>query len=189
MKRFPLAAIFTLPLLGGCLTAVTPENSSWPVEFRPLKTNCEVEPRFGPVRILNVSVRAPYSEKYLTVLRAGGTVAFDPANEYAASPAALVKALAQDAFVYSGLFSAVVGSASVVHTDLSAEVAVTRLALDCRGGERRAVAAVTVRLVKDGKIVAFTKGEGGALATDGDYGMAFSEAVSSAFTEALGKIR
>ena len=68
-------------------------------------------------------------------------------------------------------------------------MAVTRLALDCReDGVRRAVAALSIRLVRAHGIVAYVAGYGSADATGRDFSAAFSAAVTSAFSDALNKL-
>ena len=90
----------------------------------------------------------------------------------------------------SGLFKAVVGSGSTADADVDAELAVTRLALDCREeGVRRAVATLSLRLVRAHRIVDVVTGEGAADASQtSDFSAAFSAAVTDAFSEALRKL-
>ena len=65
----------------------------------------------------------------------------------------------------------------------------TRLALDCREeGMRRAVAAVSVRLVRSHQIAARADGVGSADASQPNYSAALSAAVTSAFVDALNKL-
>ena len=136
-----------------------------------------------------VLVRSPYGVKGLAVLRADGSVAFDPYNEYAAGPAAILKGVVHDALAASGLFKEVVESSSSVKASALVEVSFTRLALDCRErGARRAVANVELRVVGDRDIVAHAKGSGESDAADGNYGAAFSRAASEALSAALGRL-
>ena len=194
MKVFKPAMVFAAVLaasaLSGCLTSVgMSEMACWNIEYTGEKAEGSVEPRFGTVRASQVAVRAPYAVKGLAVLRANGTVAFDPYNEYAASPSALLKGAVEDALAASGLFKTVVGAASSANASLSAEVTVTRLALDCRAeGSRRAVAELDVCLVDRHSVVARAKGSGAADAADGKYGAAFSGAVSDALVEAMKRL-
>lgn len=141
------------------------------------------------VRISQVLVRAPYNAAGLTVLRADGSLAFDAYNEYAAQPATLMKGVVFEALSASGLCRTVVNPSSFVSSTASLEVMVTKLALDCRKDDaRRAVAGVLVRLIgKDSLSVA--RGEGEADAADGNYGAAFSRAVSAALDAAFAQLR
>ena len=194
MKAFKtakaLAAALAASALAGCLTSVgTPEVACWNVEYTGAKAGRDVEPRFGVARVSQVVVRAPYAVKGLAVLRANGTVAFDPYNEYAAGPNSLLKGAVEDALSASGLFKSVVGASSAAGASVSAEVTVARLALDCRReGLRRAVAELELRLVDGRSIVATVRGTGEADAADGNYGAAFSSAVSGALVGAIGQL-
>jgi len=184
MKKF--LALVLVPVLSGCLTSATPPSvSKWNIGYDSVSM-APVSPKYGVVRLSQVIVRAPYNDISMAVLRANGSMAFDPYNEYAAHPAQLFKGLAFDGIAASGVFSAVVGASSSAFAPYTAEVVVTKLALDCRtSGERRAIASVFVRILKDREIVAGVNGEGSCDAADGNYGAAFSKAVSAAFVTAL----
>ncbi len=188
MKR--MFSLVVLPLVAGCLTSVPPEVATWTIEFTPASAAKPISAAEslsrGSVRILRVSVRAPYDAKTLTVLRPNGSLAFDPYNQFAALPAALLKSAVQDAFLVHGVSCAAV-SFSPLTTDGVAETTVTRLALDCRTpGERRATVELTVRLLKEDRAVfASARGEGSADAADGNYSRAFSCAFSQAVSAAL----
>ena len=194
MKAFKtakaLAAAMAASALAGCLTSVgTPEVACWNIEYTGAKVGRNVEPSFGVARVSQVVVRAPYAVKGLAVLRANGTVAFDPYNEYAAGPNSILKGAVEDALSASGLFKSVVGASSTAKASVSAEVTVTRLALDCRKeGLRHAVAELELRLVDGRDIVSAAKGSGDVDAADGNYGAAFSSAVSAALVEAMKRI-
>ena len=193
MKAFKTARAFAVVLassaLSGCLTSSVPEIACWNIEYSGEKAGRGVEPRFGVVRVSQVVVRAPYAVKGMSVLRANGTVAFDPYNEYAAGPNALLKGVVEDALEASGFFRAVVGPSSTAGASVTAEVTVTRLALDCRKeGVRNAVAELEIRLLGGRDIVSSAKGSGIANAADGNYGAAFSVAVSDAIKAAIGRL-
>ena len=178
-----------LVVLSGCLTATSPSVSYWMLECAGVRSAVSA-PRYGAVRIAQVVVAAPYETSRLTVLRADGTVAFDPYNEIAASPSMLLKGVLRDAAIGSGLFGSVVGASSALPTTVSLEVVVTRLALDCRKeDERRAVASVLVRLSNREGVALGSSGTGEADAADGNYGKAMSTAMSMALAEAFGKLR
>lgn len=188
MKK--IAAVVFLPLLTGCLTATVPDVSRWLVEYRPVKAEQPKLRDLGVARLSQLVVRSPYNEEGLAVLRANGTVAFDPCNEYAAQPSFLLRGAAFDALVASGLFNTVVGATSKVAEDCTVEVAVTRLALDCRKeGERKAVVEVLLRLVKVDALAKTAEGSATVDAADGNYGAAFSQAFSAALLEAAGRLR
>ena len=194
MKAFKattaIVVVLAASALSGCLTSASaPEIACWNIEYSGEKAGRGVEPRFGVARVSQVVVRAPYSVKGLAVLRANGTVAFDPYNEYAAGPNALLKGAVEDALAASGLFKAVVGASSSAGASVTAEVTVTRLALDCRKeGVRNAVAELELRLLAGRDIASSAKGYGIADAADGNYGAAFSGAVSDAIKAALGRL-
>ena len=72
----------------------------------------------------------------------------------------------------------------------SVEVLLVRMALDCRReGERKAVADVVVRVLKDGEILAIERADGSADASNGNFGEAFSMAVSMALASAFGQLK
>lgn len=194
MKAFKtaktLAVVLAASALAGCLTsASTPEIACWSIEYTGEMAGRGVEPRFGVARVSQIVVRAPYTVKGIAVLRANGTVAFDPYNEYAAGPNALLKGVVEDALAASGLFKGVVGATSAAGAAVSAEVTVARLALDCRReGLRNAVAELEIRLLAGRDIVSSSRGSGIADAADGNYGAAFSGAVTEAIKAALGRL-
>lgn len=187
MKK--LIAVALAPVLSGCLSASSPKITQWLLEYKgPAKAAEAAKYEVG--RVSQVLVRSPYNETGIAVLRADGSMAFDPYNEYAANPTALLKGLAFDAMDASGLFGSVVNASSSVKSSVSAEVLVTNLALDCRTeGTRKAVAAVWVRLIADDGKVAYARGEAEADAKDGNYGAAFSVALSAALNSAFGQFR
>lgn len=184
MRLVPLAV---LPALAGCLSpSHPPEVACWNIEYSAPSAPSAAEPSFGVARVSQVTVRAPYGAKSIAVLRGNGTVAFDPYNEFAAGVAQLMKGTFAEALEGSGLFNSVVGSSSSAGSDVFAEVTVTRLALDCREqGKRKAVADVSVMLVRGRDIEAKASGSGEADALDGNYGKAFSSAVSDALAKAV----
>ena len=187
MKK--MIALALIPVLSGCLSASSPRVTQWLLEYkRPVRAAQPAKYEVG--RVSQVLVRSPYNEKGIAVMRADGSMAFDPYNEYAANPTALLKGFVYDAMDASGLFGTVVNPSSSVNSQALAEVLVSRLALDCRKkGERKAVASVCVRLVaNDGKTL-YAKGEGEADAKGGNYGAALSSALSFALNSALGQFR
>ena len=173
----------------GCLTSSPVERSDWNVECAASALRVAEKPKFGVVRLSMVELRAPYAVREIAVLRADGSIAFDPCNAYAAAPVQLLKGAALESLSRSGLFAAVVGAGSSVGSDVEAEISVSRLALDCReAGSRRAVAAVSVRLVRSHAIAAYAEGAGSADASGPDFSSAFSAAVTSAFSDALNRL-
>ena len=176
-------------VLAGCLTSSPTERADWNVECTGAALRVAEKAKFGVVRLSLVELRAPYAVRDIAVLRANGSIAFDPCNSYAAAPVQLLKGVALEAMARSGLFSSVVGAGSSADSDVEAEVAVTRIALDCRKeGSRRAVAALSVRLVSSHRLVAYVEGVGSADASGQDYSAAFSAAVTAAFSDALNKL-
>ena len=187
MKK--LIALSLVPLLFGCLSASSPRVSQWLLEYKgPVRATRLAKYEVG--RVSQVTVRSPYNEVGIAVLRADGSMAFDPYNEYAANPTAMLKGFVFDAMDASGLFGSVVNSSSSVKSQAMSEIMVTRLALDCRKeGERKAVASVRVRLIaNDGKAL-HAQGEGESDAKDGNYGVALSDALSVALNSAFGQFR
>ena len=187
MKK--LIALTLIPVLSGCLSASSPKITQWLLEYKG--TNRAAQPvKYEVGRVSQVLVRSPYNETGIAVLRADGSMAFDPYNEYAANPAALLKGFVSDAMDASGLFGAVVNPSSSVRSSVMVEVLVSRLALDCRKeGERKALAAVRVRLIANDGNALYAQGEGEADAKDGNYGAAFSVALSAALGSAFGQFR
>lgn len=184
-----IVAALAQALLAGCLTSSPQERTDWSVECTEAALRVAEKPKFGVARLSLVELRAPYAVSEIAVLRANGSIAFDPCNAYAASPVQLMKGVAFDSLVRSGLFSSVVSASSSVDSDVDVEVAVTRLALDCREeGSRRAVAELSVRLVRSHSIVAYAAGSGSADASKPDYSAAISAAVTSAFSDALNRL-
>lgn len=181
--------VAVLPVLAGCLSVSSPEISHWPIEYLGRPKTSQKTP-FGVGRVAQVVVRAPYNAEGLVVMRANGTVEIDPLNEFVAPPVAILKGAVADAMEASGKFSAVVNASSSVNATTSVEVLLVRMALDCRReGERKAVADVVVRVLKDGEILAIERADGSADASNGNFGEAFSMAVSMALASAFGQLK
>ena len=187
MKK--LIALSLIPLLFGCLSASSPKVTQWLMEYKgPVRATRM--PKYEVGRGSQVLVRSPYNEVGIAVLRADGSMAFDPYNEYAANLTAMLKGFVFDAMDASGLFRTVVNPSSSVKSQALTEVLVSRLVLDCRkAGERKAVASVRVRLIADDGRTLYAQGEGAADAKDGNYGMALSDALSTALNTAFGQFR
>ena len=191
MKRVKkIATIPALALLAGCLTASQPERTDWNIECTDRAAQVADKPKFGVGRLVLVELRAPYNVREIAVLRANGSIAFDPCNAYASAPVQLIKGAALESLSRSGLFKAVVGTGSSAEADVDVELAVTKLALDCREeGVRRAVAALSLRIVRAHDIVDIVTGSGTVDATQSaDFSSAFSSAVTDAFSDALKKL-
>ena len=187
MKK--LIALALIPVVSGCLSASSPKVTQWLLEYKGTKRAAQPA-KYEVGRVSQVLVRSPYNETGIAVLRADGSMAFDPYNEYAANPTALLKGFVYDAMDASGLFGAVVNPSSSVRSSTMVEVLVSRLALDCRKeGERKALASVRVRILVDAEKVLYAQGEGEADAKDGNYGAAFSLALSAALSSAFGQFR
>ena len=179
------AVLLMAVALSGCFTERPAEVHDWAVEFCG-QTKSAAKPKFGVVRVSQVTVRAPYDARGFQVLRADGSLAQDPYNRFAASPSQLLKGPVLDAFEAAGVFEGVVGQGSAAAVSSVAEVSVSRFALDCRtNGVRMAEVALTVLVLdRDRKIAALVRGDGKADAADGDYAKAFSEAFSAAINSA-----
>ena len=183
--RKVFAVLPLMSVLAGCFTSRPPEIRDWTVEFC-WRAKPVAQPKFGVVRVSQVTVRAPYDARGFQVLRADGSLAQDPYNRFAASPSQLLKGPIQDAFAASGAFDGVVGQSSSAAVSAVAEVSFSRFALDCRtDGSRTADVALTVLVLdRDRKIAALLRGDGRADAAAGDYSKAFSEAFSAAIESA-----
>ena len=182
-----LAAGTLAALLSGCLTSTAPEVSYWMVEYKGASA-AKGGARHAVARLSSLQVRAPYDVRDIPVLRADGSMAFDPYNKFPVIPSQLLRGAAIDALAASGSFGSVVTASSAVSADVSAEVSVLKLALDCRNeGVRKAVASVAVRIVDRGRnTISVATGAGEADAASGEYSTAFSLAFSSAMAGALG---
>ena len=186
MKK--VLCLLLVPALAGCLSSKPVPISHWPVSYVG-PTASERPGRLGIGRVSQVVVRAPYNAEGIAVLRANGTVEHDPYNEFAAQPSTLLKGALLDAMAASGKFKTVVNSSSGTRSSAMVEMMVSELALDCRRpNERKAVAKLIVRVLKDGEIVGLEKGEGFADAGDGNYGAAFSKAFSDALSVSLSRL-
>ena len=180
---------FLLPLLAGCLTSTPPSVSYWPLEYKGAAKPADAA-KCDVARVSQVLVRTPYNSEGITVLRANGSLAFDSYNAFAAQPSALLKGVLMDCLLNSGLFKSVVNASSSVRSSANVEMFVTRLALDCRTeGARHAVAEVLVRVISEDGTMQIAKGAGKVDAADGNYGAAFSSAVTAALDAALDELR
>lgn len=180
---------FLAPVLSGCLTASTPKVSQWILEYEGAARTAQVA-KYDVGRVSQVLVRSPYNEVGIAVLKTDGSVAFDPYNEYAANPTAMLKGMVSDAMNASGIFGSVVNASSSVKSSAMVEAFFTRLALDCRkDGLRQASVAVIVRILGPDERAEIAKGEGVADAMDGSFGAALSVAASTALRSAFDQLR
>jgi len=190
MKKLIFCSI--LPLFAGCLSSSVPDCVSWTIEYKDGAASAK-KAKYGVARVTQVLVRAPYQTESLAVLRADGSMAFDAYNGYAASPAQLLRGVVFDAVTDSGLFEAVLPSTSIATSQVSVEVQVIRLVLDCReddGALRAATAEVLMRLVDaKGDIVKTARATDLSAVRDRNFGEAFSAAISSALAKALEQMR
>ena len=185
MGKCCLMALMSLAV-AGCMAPAPKPPSNWTIAFDPAPVFAAAVPRFGPVRLAQVVVRAPYDGTRLCVLRADGSMAFDPCNVFAAQPASLLRGAAADAMTASGLFARVFHGSSSARTSLLAEVVVSELALDCRQeGERKAVVSLSLLLLDVREAKACVAGRGEAPVKDGNFSAAFSMAFTGAIASAL----
>ena len=190
MKRNPaiLAAILSA-MSAGCLGPAPKEPVRWFVEAGSATVKCDEAPRHGAARLSRLAVRPPYDRTALAVLRRNGSIAFDPSNSFAASPAAMLNGVALDVIAASGIFEAAVGRSSSAAAQESIEIDVNRFALDCRvQGLRTASVSLKVTLLKGHEILSVADGDGEASAAEGDYSASFSAAFTSALVQALRKL-
>ena len=175
-------------LVAGCLSSGPRPAVNWTVESLPV--TAAAAPKWGVVRVAQVNVRAPYDGVRFAVLRPDGSIAFDAYNAFAASPAAILRGTACDIMAASGLFTRVLPSSSAAAADVSVEITVERLAVDCRvKGARHAVVSLAVRLLKGREVVSSATGEGSLPAAAGGYTAAFSSAFNRALSEALKRLQ
>ena len=194
-KAMALAAA-ALAACAGCLSSAPPPATAWNMEAAPVQGLPPAEPKpiFAATRLGGVSVLAPYDQQAFTVKRADGSVAFDPANRFAAAPAALLRRPLMAGLAADGRFGHVLQQASTASADATVEVVVPELSLDCRTqGTRKACASVTVNVVRNGRatrdIALSGSGSGEADAGTGDYSAAFSAAVNTAVANALSGLK
>lgn len=149
--------------------------------------------KYGVARVSQVLVRTPYQSDSLAVLRADGSIAFDPYNRYASAPSPLLRGVVFDAMTASGLFKSVLPTASIAAAELEVEVQVLRLALDCRSegaASRKAVADILVRLVdKTDAVIRTVSASGSSPVVGRNFGETFSTAVSAALMKAFDQMR
>lgn len=187
MKK--LIVFSLIPVLSGCFTASVPKVSQWLLEYEGSVRTAQVA-KYDVGRVSQVMVRSPYTEVGVAVLRPDGSVAFDSYNEYAASPAAMLRGVVYDAMDASGLFGSVVNASSSVKSSAMVEVLFTRMVLDCRQeGGRKASVAVVVRILGPDGRADIARGEGVVDATGGNFGAALSGAVSAALRSAFDRLR
>ena len=182
-----LPVLAFMPLLAGCLGTAPSAPANWTVECPAAQPSSTVSRVAPEVKLQGVEVRSPYNGSSLAVLRADGSLAFDPFNSFAAPPASLLRGAAFDVVESSGAFGRVVHAGSSASAPLALEVVVTRFALDCRAeGGRVASAAVTLSLVGNRSVVSSSRGSAAAPVRDGDFSSAFSAAFADAMRSALG---
>lgn len=185
MNRLFVLAL--LPALSGCLTAVKQAPVvNWTFAPDLSQITAGTAPRLGEARLAIVTVRSPYDAKNLVVLRADGSVAFDPCNQFAASPAALFKGAALDVLRATGVFKGVQPAVTTADVKNVLELVVDECALDCREeGRRLASVKLTLVCIRDRIVVAVGRGVGRADVADGNYSRTFGEAFSGALRQAL----
>jgi len=180
--------LYAIPLaaLCGCFTQCPKVPVNWTVSLHSDEKPAAIPPRFGYVKASLVTVRAPFDGTRIAVLRPDGSIAFDGLNVFASVPASLLRGAVSDALAASGEFKGVVDPTSSGGVSLTAEVTVTRLALDCTREERRdATVALSLTLLDGRRIVSVKNGDGKAPAMSGNYTEAFSTAFLRAMEKAL----
>lgn len=138
-----------IPALAGCLSSAPKPPVNWTIDVA------------AEAKVASAVVCAPYAGQRLAVLRADGSIAFDPFNSFAAAPGSIIK----DAVVARR------GEGALV---------VRRLALDCRAAGRRD-AVVELEIALGDRL---GKGEAAEPTADGNYSAAFSRAFEKAYTQA-----
>ncbi len=187
MRRILLHMVFLS--LCGCLSPVPDRSKNWTIGHIKGESSRLVGVKREVVKISRVDVRAPYDGTRLAVLRADGSLAFDSANVFAASPSRLLSGAAYDAVEASGFAATVLDSKTAAPSNLLLELVVTRLALDCRTpGSRSASVEVMLRLLESRKTVSVARAEASVPIDEPDYTKSFSVAFSRAMTEALKRL-
>lgn len=193
---WPALVAVAMVSCAGCFSSAPPPATAWTVDAAPVSGVPPAEPKpvFAATRLGGVSVLPPYDQPLFAVRRTDGSIAFDPANRFAAQPAALLKGPLMAGLSADGRFGHVVPQTSVVNSDVIVEVVFPELSLDCRdAGSRKARASVTVNVVKGGRsqrdIALSGSGAGEADASDGNYSAAFSAAVNTAVANALSGLK
>ena len=183
-------AIAFLPLiLTGCLSPNVPRVVNWTLIPEASDFVAADENKFGETRLAIVTVRAPYDGKDLVVLRPDGSLAFDPCNQFAAVPSALIKGTALDVLRGSGLFKGVQPAVTTADVDSNLELVVDELALDCRAeGLRAASVRLTLAMVRKRQVVAVGRGAASVETADGNYSVAFGKVFTKAVSAAVSKL-
>ncbi len=180
--------------LAGCLSTAPKSATKWTIDglslnapsaasTRPQAATTQTAPI---VRLAAVTVRAPYDTRHLVVLRPDGTIAFDPYNEFAAQPAALVRSAAEKASRDSGLFSYVIAHNSAANASCTLEWTVTRLALDCRENTSKSARVELSCLLTSSRAILAESAATASVPVSPDQ-MNFTAAFSQAFSEAAQK--
>lgn len=179
-----------VPVLAGCLSSRPVSTVNWLVVPVNGDFVAASEPSFGEARLAIISVRAPFDRKEIAVLRSDGSVAFDPVNQFAAAPNALLRGTALDVLRGTGLFRGVQPAVTTADVKTNLELIVDEFSLDCRNeGERKAVARVTLVMIENRQVLSAKRGVGEADAAEGNYSAAFGSAFAKAIASAAGQLR
>lgn len=192
MPRYARLGSVLLPfLMAGCLGTVSLSETTYWVPSAAVSPSVTVISSVRPpARLANLMVRAPFDTKNFVVMRANGSVAFDPYNLFAAPPAAVFRGLAVDVLRESGTFEEVLPAGTSATTPLALEVSVDRLALDCREqGARTATATLSLSVLSHHEVTALVVGTGTADAASGNYASAFGEAFAAALRQAVSRLK
>lgn len=188
-----LAPLLLVPAFAGCLTSTPLDCAEWSIPTEPCALKLPVsgvraDADFGIARLSQLVVRAPYDSRSIQVLRADKTLMPDPYNHFAAIPSQLLKGPVQDALGDSPRFTTIVASSSSVTTSHIVEVTVSKLQLDCSvEGSRKAEVELSILVLnRDREIVWMGRGSSHIEAKDGNYGMAFAEALNLSLKVAMG---
>lgn len=179
-----LAASVTV-MLAGCLSSSTRLPSYWNIESKGADVRLPDAKSGKVTRLSSLMVRSPYDSSRIVVLRADGSLAFDPFNSFADGPRSLLAGPVFDLAREFPQFGTVLPVSSVAKSDQTLAVDVIRLALDGRKeGELWAVVEVRATLLRDRQVISSGFGDARIDAKGGDFSAAFSEAFSSAFRTA-----
>jgi len=184
-----ILAFACLALTAGCFTSRTPQATHWLLAPSVSEQSTASAPAFDEARLAVVFMRSPYDGKSIVVLRPDGSVAFDPYNQFAAQPTALIKGTALDVIRHTGLFKGVQPSITTADVKLTLELVIDQFALDCREkGERKATVDLTLVMIERRHVVAARRGSASADVKNGDYSAAFGSAFTQALTSAAAKL-
>ena len=182
-SRIGFALFSTALFLAGCFAPVHIDKNIWFVAGK-MQEPVSLRPKYDAyAKLTSLTVRSPFDNTNLAVLRRDGTIAFDAYNAFASSPTVMLKFAAVDALNSAALFKGVYGSGSSVRAAYDVEMEEFRFALDCTS-RREAVVEVGIVLLNGRAPERVSLGKSSVDASDGNYSAAFTEAFFAAVKSA-----